>query len=87
MRFSIESRVPFLSGAASEFLLNLPPHFLVSRQGVTKNLLRHSLRGIVPNSILDRKDKIGFASPDIDVFTSLYPYYKVFSLICILSLT
>ena len=45
----------------------------MSRQGVTKNLLRHSLRGIVPDSILDRKDKIGFASPDIDVFTTLYP--------------
>jgi len=33
-------------------------------QGVTKYIFREAMRGIVPKSILDRKDKIGFATPD-----------------------
>ena len=30
-----------------------------------KHIFREAMRGIVPDSILDRKDKIGFAIPEI----------------------
>lgn len=64
MRWSIESRVPFLTKELAEFALSLPENYLVSDSGETKHILREALRGIVPDQILDRKDKIGFATPE-----------------------
>ncbi|CAM4361912.1 asparagine synthase (glutamine-hydrolyzing) [Acinetobacter pragensis] len=64
MAFSIESRVPFLSLPLVEFLLSLPEHYLISNEGETKHVFREAMRGIVPDSHLDRKDKIGFATPE-----------------------
>lgn len=66
MRFSIESRVPFLSKPLVEFLLTLPESYLLSPTGETKRILRQSMRGIVPQSILERRDKIGFITPEHD---------------------
>lgn len=60
MNFSVESRVPFLSRKLVEFTLSLPEQYLLSQKGETKHILRSSLRGIVPDEILSRRDKIGF---------------------------
>jgi len=62
MHSSIESRVPFLNKKLVEFTLSLPENYLLSNGGETKHILRKSLEGIVPDSILNRKDKIGFAA-------------------------
>ena len=62
---SIEGRVPFLNTKLSEFVFSLPEKFLVSDSGLTKSILRSSLAGIVPDQILDRKDKIGFQTPEL----------------------
>lgn len=64
MRFSIESRVPFLTTQLADFALTLPEEHLVSLQGESKHLLRAAMRGIVPDAVLDRRDKIGFATPE-----------------------
>lgn len=64
MANSIESRVPFLTIPIAEFLLSLPEHYLISEDGVTKHIFREAMRGIVPDSHLDRKDKIGFTTPE-----------------------
>jgi len=64
MRFSVESRVPFLTTDMADFMLSLPEEYLVSPGGETKHLLRSALRGIVPGEVLDRRDKIGFATPE-----------------------
>jgi len=64
MAFSVESRVPFLSLPLAEFLLSLPEEYLISNDGETKHVFREAMRGIVPDSHLDRKDKIGFATPE-----------------------
>ncbi len=66
MRFSVESRVPFLLPQLADFTLSLPEDYLVSPGGETKRLLRAALRGIVPDAVLDRRDKIGFATPERD---------------------
>lgn len=66
MRFSVESRVPFLTTGLADFLLSLPEHYLISPQGETKHIFRTAMRGIVPDAILDRRDKIGFATPEKD---------------------
>ncbi|OJV59455.1 MAG: asparagine synthase (glutamine-hydrolyzing) [Burkholderiales bacterium 68-10] len=64
MRFSVESRVPFLTLDMANLLLSMPEHFLVSPQGETKHVFRAAMRGIVPDDVLDRRDKIGFATPE-----------------------
>lgn len=71
MRFSIESRVPFLTLEQAELLLSLPEHYLISRGGETKSVFRAAMRGIVPDEILDRKDKIGFQTPEQLWLTSM----------------
>ena len=64
MHWSIENRVPFLTTDLAEFALSLPESYLVSNMGETKSVFRAAMKGIVPNAILDRKDKIGFAPPE-----------------------
>ncbi len=64
MRFSVESRVPFLTRELAEFLLSLPEAYLISPRGETKHVFRAAMRGIVPDEILDRRDKIGFETPE-----------------------
>ena len=61
MAWSIESRVPFLDYRLVEWLVCLPTSLKLSR-GRTKALMRDSLRGLVPNAILDRRDKMGFGT-------------------------
>ena len=62
MAFSREVRLPFLDHRLVEFCFGLPPDLLLS-QAVTKLPLRRSMRGIVPDGILDRKDKLAYAPP------------------------
>lgn len=64
MRFSVESRVPFLTAGLADFLLTLPEDYLISPTGETKRILRAAMRGIVPDDVLDRRDKIGFSTPE-----------------------
>lgn len=65
MRFSVESRVPYLTLDLSKILLSLPEDYLISSQGETKKILREAMRGLVPQEILDRRDKNGFYCPQI----------------------
>ena len=64
MAHSIESRVPFLTPGLARFVLSLPEEFLVDRDGTSKAVFRRAMRGLVPDAILDRRDKIGFAVPE-----------------------
>lgn len=73
MRFSVESRVPFLTTDLANFLLALPEEYLISAEGETKHVFRAAMRGIVPDSILDRRDKIGFATPEEQWLKQLGP--------------
>jgi len=63
MAHSVESRVPFLTTKLVDFLYALPEDFLISDQGDTKAVFRTAMRGRVPDNILDRRDKVGFATP------------------------
>ncbi len=63
MRFSVESRVPFLDRALVDLVLSLPETWLVDRDGTTKSILRAAMSGLVPEPVLRRRDKIGF-EPD-----------------------
>lgn len=76
MRFSIESRVPFLTPDIADFLMGLPEHYLVSVQGETKRIFRTAMQGIVPPAILNRKDKIGFETPELEWLRELAPQVR-----------
>lgn len=67
MAWSVENRVPFLSVPLVETVLSLPEDFFVGDDALPKSLLRKSMRGIVPDSVLDRKDKVGFATSQGDL--------------------
>ena len=71
MRFSVESRVPFLTTDMADFAFSLPERYLISELGETKSVFRAAMRGIVPDVVLDRRDKIGFATPEIQWLSSL----------------
>lgn len=64
MAASIESRVPFLTHDFAEFLLSLPPEYLISPRGVRKHVFREAMAGILPEPIRQRQDKIGFFADD-----------------------
>jgi len=76
MAVSIESRVPFLTPQLASFILSLPEHYLISDDGVSKYVFREAMRGIVPDAILDRKDKIGFETPQSHWLTALRPWVE-----------
>jgi asparagine synthase (glutamine-hydrolysing) len=76
MAHSIESRVPFLTVPLATFLLQLPEEYLIGRDGTTKNVFRHAMRGLVPDVILDRRDKIGFVTPERQWLLELRPWVE-----------
>ena len=74
MAYSIESRTPFLTPALVHFVFSLPEEYLISRDGVSKAVFREAMRGIVPDAVLARRDKIGFAAPDRQWLDTLRPW-------------
>lgn len=62
MCVSLESRVPLLDTRIINLITSIPPS-MKFQGGKTKNILKKAIRGIVPNSIIDRKDKMGFPVP------------------------
>jgi asparagine synthase (glutamine-hydrolysing) len=63
MAHSIESRVPFLDYRLVEFVLGLPDRYKISR-GVTKRVLREGMKGLLPEPVRTRTDKMGFVTPE-----------------------
>jgi asparagine synthase (glutamine-hydrolysing) len=65
MAHSIEARVPFLDHRLVEFLFALPERYKINGAR-TKYVLREAMRGVLPESIRQRKDKLGFkATPSL----------------------
>jgi asparagine synthase (glutamine-hydrolysing) len=63
MAHSIESRVPFLDYRLAEFILGLPDWHKI-RRGVPKAVLRKGMESLVPEAVLQRRDKMGFVTPE-----------------------
>lgn len=63
MAHSVEVRMPFLDRRIAELAFSLPTS-LVFCNGVTKRVLRDSLRGLVSDRILDRREKVGYETPE-----------------------
>jgi asparagine synthase (glutamine-hydrolysing) len=76
MAHSIESRVPFLTYKLAEFILALPEEYILGSDGTSKSVFRQAMRGLVPDAILDRRDKVGFATPEKRWMTTLRPWVE-----------
>jgi asparagine synthase (glutamine-hydrolysing) len=74
MAHSVESRVPFLTPALVKFVYSLPEEFIISDDGRRKRVLRDAMTGIVPEAILQRRDKIGFATAEQNWLKQLRPW-------------
>ncbi|MDO9000955.1 MAG: asparagine synthase (glutamine-hydrolyzing) [Bacteroidota bacterium] len=67
MWHSIESRMPFLDHRLVEKTISLSSDQII-HNGNTKFILREAMRGILPDRITDRIDKVGFATPEGEWF-------------------
>lgn len=63
MANSVESRLPYLYHSLVEFVFTLPDEFLLNK-GRTKHILRESFADIIPKKITERKDKLGYETPN-----------------------
>lgn len=63
MAHSIEARVPFLDYRLVEFVFSLPMYQLI-KDGMTKKILREAMRGVLPETVRTRMDKMGYVTPE-----------------------
>ena len=74
MAWSVESRVPFLTTKLVDFALSLPEPYIIGDDGTTKHVFREAMRGIVPDAILNRRDKVGFATSEREWILAVTPW-------------
>jgi asparagine synthase (glutamine-hydrolysing) len=72
MYFSMESRVPYLDHRLVEFCLSLPDRYKF-RNGISKYILRKSMRNILPKGIYQRRNKIGMPGSEKPLFKNYLP--------------
>jgi asparagine synthase (glutamine-hydrolysing) len=63
MAHSVEARVPFLDHRLVEFSVALGDAHKM-QGAVTKSVLRRGLKDVLPPAIVERQDKLGFATPE-----------------------
>jgi asparagine synthase (glutamine-hydrolysing) len=63
MAHSVEARVPFLDYRLVEFIAGLPIEMKI-KNATTKVVLRKAMKGILPEEVRQRRDKMGFVTPE-----------------------
>ena len=72
MAHSIEARTPFLDYRLVEFTQSLPTDYKLS-DGVSKQVLRSGLKGVLPEKIRRRISKLAFATPEEEWVRNQHP--------------
>lgn len=62
MAVSLESRVPLLDPRIAQLVAGMPPNIKFNG-GQTKYILKNAMKSLLPEPILERKDKMGFPVP------------------------
>lgn len=75
MAFSVEARVPFLDHRLVEYMFSLKSEYLI-HNGYTKYAFREAMNGIIPDSVRNRKDKIGFHVDEFSLVNSMKNNFK-----------
>jgi asparagine synthase (glutamine-hydrolysing) len=69
MAHGIESRVPFLDHPLVELAATIPSN-IKFKDGTMKQVLKSAMRSVLPDAIVDRKDKMGFPTPLTEWFSA-----------------
>lgn len=80
MFFSLEARVPFLDYRVVERGLATSSDKII-RNGMTKHILRESMKGTLPETIRLRVDKNGFSTPQDEWFRSIKWQDRIWNII------
>lgn len=67
MRFSMEGRVPFLDINLLSFINSLSSTYII-HNGWNKYILRQAVKDLLPKKIVNRRNKIGFTTPEYQWF-------------------
>ncbi|NMB52061.1 MAG: asparagine synthase, partial [Bacteroidales bacterium] len=68
-RWGIITRTPFFDRSIQEFGASLPNEWRI-QNGISKYIFRQSMTGILPEGVLNRKDKQGYVLPDYELMSS-----------------
>ena len=75
MSFSVEARLPFLDYRLVEYSAKLPLAYKLNN-GWSKWVLRQAMKGIVPDRIIDRRDKMGFVTSEKKWINEKREYFR-----------
>jgi asparagine synthase (glutamine-hydrolysing) len=76
MFHSVESRTPFADDHhLIEFSMNIPSVYKI-RNGEQKHILRKAIKGILPETVIARKDKMGYLTPNNQWVNDIKPELK-----------
>lgn len=75
MAFSVEARVPFLDHRLVEYIFSLKSEYIL-HNGYTKYAYREAMKGIIPENIRNRKDKMGFYVDEYSIVNSMKGDFK-----------
>jgi asparagine synthase (glutamine-hydrolysing) len=77
-RFSLEGRVPFLDKEVMKYLFSLHDEAII-RGSWNKRILRDATKGLLPEIVRARRNKIGFTTPEAEWFKRLKTrFYGIF---------
>jgi asparagine synthase (glutamine-hydrolysing) len=71
---SILNRMPLLTVELQEFVWSLPPEYLVTANQPMKSIESAAMRRLVPDAILDRRERSGFPVPVREWLDELAPW-------------
>lgn len=78
MRFGLEGRVPFLDKEVVKYLFSLSNEAII-RGSWNKRILRDATKGMLPENVRRRRNKIGFTTPEQEWFKRLKTrFYGIF---------
>jgi asparagine synthase (glutamine-hydrolysing) len=63
MAFGVEARVPFLDYRLIEFVFKAP-NAMRFGHGLNKRVLRKASKGLIPEQVRHRRDKLGYTTPE-----------------------
>jgi asparagine synthase (glutamine-hydrolysing) len=76
MQYSVESRTPFSDDInLIEYVFSIPGAYKIHK-GWSKALFRDAMKGILPEEIRTRRDKLGFTTPQSDWLQHIHPLMK-----------
>jgi asparagine synthase (glutamine-hydrolysing) len=75
MAFSVEARVPFLDHRLVEYIFSLKSEFIL-HNGYTKFAYREAMKGVIPDNIRNRRDKVGFYIDEYNLVNSMKDNFR-----------